>query len=240
MQDFSHLAVKFYVEPKLNKRKTAEASRPIYDDVEMIEIRVAGDPKNVLVAPAHSASSMRDPATNARLTYAEVHYGPYEAFKKKQESMGTGTPLNILPFMTPSRVRELEALNIFTAEALAGLDGTALQRIGMGGRDLKNKAQAWLDAAAEKASGDAMAEHNKMLMDRIAQLEAMMGQGQVSQSEEPAKAIASPFQDWDDDTIRLWIEEQGGEKPHHKCGHDKLVQLADELNEKLTRATEAA
>ncbi len=244
--DFKHLAVKFYTDAKLNKRKTAEAGRAIYEDVEMVQIRIAGDPKSTICAPAHSPSSVRLADTNERLTYAQLHEGPYEAFKKGQEFFGTGTPLKELPFLTDARRKELEASNVYTAEALAGLDGSQLQRLGMGARELKNQAQAWLDKAAGSADVTKLAAENAALSDRIAQLEAMMATGQtvhqpeVADADIPTAATPSPFQEWDDDTIRLWIEEQGGSKPHHKLGHDKLVALADELNEKLAKQNEAA
>lgn len=49
----------------------------------------------------------------------------------------------------------------------------------------------------------------------------------------PSVSAVSPFADWDDDTIRAWITEQGGDNPHHKCSHDTLVAKADELNAAL-------
>jgi hypothetical protein len=241
--DFKHLAVRFFNDSKLNKRKTAEQGRAIYDDIEMVEIRTAGDPKSTLVAPANGPSSVRHPDTNQRLTYAELHEGPYEAFKKGQKFIGSGTPLKELPFLTEARRKELEAANVYTAEALAGLDGTPLQRLGMGARELKNQAQAWLDKAAGTADATKLAAENAALSDRITQLEAMMNTGVTVHQTEVADAdiptAPSPFEDWDDDTIRLWIEEQGG-KAHHKAGHDKLVQTADELNAQLAKASEAA
>lgn len=244
--DFKHLAVRFFNDSKLNKRKTAEQGRAIYDDIEMVEIRTAGDPKSTLVAPANGPSSVRHPDTNQRLTYAELHEGPYEAFKKGQKFIGSGTPLKELPFLTEARRKELEAANVYTAEALAGLDGTPLQRLGMGARELKNQAQAWLDKAAGTADATKLAAENAALADRITQLEAMMsaqngenGLSLRSGTTTVETTAPSPFEDWDDDTIRLWIEEQGG-KAHHKAGHDKLVQTADELNAQLAKASEAA
>lgn len=243
--DFKHLAVEFYTKAQENKRKSAEEGRPIYDEIEMIKIRIAGDPKTVHCAPAHDQSSARDPHTNERLTYAQLHHGPYEAFKRGKEYVGSGTPLKELSFLSESKRKELEALHIHTAEALSQLDGTNLQRLGMGGRELKNQAQAWLDKASGSADVTRLAAENAAMAERLAQLEAMMiEQAKVAPpivEEVPAiPTAASPFQDWDADTIRLWIEEQGGDKPHHKTGHAKLVEIADELNEKLAKQNEAA
>jgi hypothetical protein len=47
--------------------------------------------------------------------------------------------------------RELKALGVNTVEQLASLDGTPLKQLGMGGREMKNQAQAYLDNAAGSA-----------------------------------------------------------------------------------------
>lgn len=235
MEDFSHLHVEFFTDAVHNVRKSAEEGRPIYDDVEKVRIRLAGDPKSVLVAPAHSASSMRDPQTNERLTYAQLHRGPYEAFKRNEAYIGTGTPLSELTFLTASKRKELAGMNIHTAEALAGLDGANLSRLGMGGRELKTQAEAWIAKATGSAGISKLAAENDALKARLDAMEAMMA-GNAPAKDVPAvklSDVVSPFSDWDDDTIRAWIVEQGGENPHHKCSHDTLVAKADELNAAL-------
>lgn len=233
MNDFSHLVVDFFVEPVHNVRKSAEEGRPIYDDIEMCRIRIAGDPKSVLVVPAHSGSSVRDQITNERLTYAQLHVGPYEAFKRNEAYIGSGTPLSELPFLTASKRKELQGLQINTAEALAGLDGANLNRLGMGARELKSQAEAYLAKSAGSADITRLASENADLKARLDMLEKMM-----TKTEIPAVALdhdisSSPFYDWDGDTIRAWIVEQGGENPHHKCSHATLVAKADELNAAL-------
>lgn len=234
MDDFKHLHVEFFMDSKYNKRKSAEQGRPVYDDIEKVRIRIAGDPKSTLIAPAKSTSAVRDPVTNERLTYAQLHHGPYEAFKRNEEYRGTGTPLSELSFVTVAKRKELEALNIFTAEALAQLDGANLQRLGMGGRELKTQAEAWLSKAMGSADVTRLSAENEALKARLDAMEAMMnGNPNVPQEEKAGDPPASPFADWDDDTIRTWIVEQGGDNPHHKCSHDTLVAKADELNAAL-------
>lgn len=236
--DLAHLHIEFFTEAVHNKRESMKEGRPIYKDVEKVRIRLAGDPKSVLVAPAHSASSARNPETNERLTYAQLHHKHYEAFKKNEEYTGTGTPLTELPFLTASKRKELQGLNIHTAEALAGLDGANLNRLGMGARELKTQAEAWLANASGSADITRLASENEALRARLDAMEAMMnGNPNVAKAEKagdpPSPSGVSPFADWDDDTIRAWITEQGGDSPHHKCSHDTLVAKADELNAAL-------
>lgn len=236
-QERPHLHVEFFMDAQLSKRESTEKGRPIYKEVEKVRIKFAGDKQNVLVAPAHSTGQVRDAVTNRRLTYAEQFPDHYKAFQAKIEFHGTGTPIAELPFISVAKRRELEAANVFTAEALAGLDGSNLQKLGMGARELKNQAVAWLEKASGGAEISKLAGENEALRSQMealqAQVAALMSGGKA---DEPAADVSSsPFYDWDDETIRLWIEEQGGEKPHHKLSHDNLVRKADELNDKITK-----
>ena len=233
--DFSHLHVEFFVDAVENRSKSAQAGRPIFDDVEMIRIRVAGDPKSVLVAPAESASAARDPASNRRLTYAQLHAEPYQAFKQGIEYVGSGTPLAELPFMTKAKAEELKRLNIHTAEALAGLDGANLAKTGMGGRELKEQAQAFLDSAAGTAEVTRLAGENAALKDRLDAMQAELEAMANGTGPGPSPGDGSPFQSWAKEDIVNWIVANGGDKPHHMCGHAKIVGLADTLNAELAR-----
>ena len=62
-----------------------------------------------------------------------------------------GTPLSELTFLSQGKRLELKALNIHTAEALASLDGGPLKMLGIGGREMKNQAAAYLAKAAGNA-----------------------------------------------------------------------------------------
>lgn len=239
--DFSHLHVEFFMDAKENKRKSAEEGRPIFDDVEMVRIRIAGDPKSILVAPAKDASSVRDPSTNQRLTYAQLHSEPYKAFKDGVEYIGSGTPIAELPFITKAKAEELKRANVHTAEALAGLDGQNLQKLGMHARDLKEQAEAYLADAAGSADITKLAGENAALKDQMEALRAQMEVLQGGKSEpEPEPKADSPFNDWADEDIVNWITACGGEKPHHACSHDTIVAKADELNAEIAKQSKAA
>jgi|UniRef100_A0A6H1ZAY8 hypothetical protein len=237
-QNFSHLLVEFYTEPVHNVRESAEKGRPIFDDVEMVRIRAAGDKLTVFTAPAKDASSARDPNTNARLTYAQLHHGPYEAFKRGQEFHGSGTPLSEVPFITAGKRKELQAANIHTAEAFIAVDGSSLQKLGMGARELRDQVKAWIDKTSKNADVVKLSQENEDLRARLERMEQLMDKA-TSPDADPYDASASPFSEWDDETIRVWIVEQGGEQPHHKCSHETLVRKADELNSTLSK-TKAA
>lgn len=250
--DFSHLHVEFYSEAVHNIRKSAEEGRPVYDDVEMVRIRVAGDKLTTYVARANDPSSVREAETGRALPYKELHAGPYEAFQRGQTYVGTGTPLSEVPFLTKAKVRELQLANVHTAEAFASLDGSNLQKLGMGARELRDQVRGWVEKISKNADVAKLAGENDALKAQMEQMQAQIAmlmnggkppagtpQTQMSAKEDEYDVSASPFADWDDDTIGLWIVEQGGDKPHHKCSHETLVRKADELNAKIAK-TKAA
>jgi len=245
--DFSHLHVEFFTEAVHNVRKSAEEGRPVYDDVEMVRIRVAGDKLTTYVARANDPSSVREAETGRAIPYKELHVGPYEAFQRGQTYVGSGTPLSEVPFLTKAKVRELQLANVHTAEAFASLDGTNLTKLGMGARELRDQVRAWVEKINKNSDVAKLAGENEALKAQMEQMQAQIAMlmSGSSAGEKPVSASTeydtstSPFSDWDDDTIRLWIVEQGGENPHHKCSHDTLVRKADELNAALAK-TKAA
>lgn len=242
--DFSHLHVEFFMDAVEDKAASAKEGRPIFNDVEMVRIRIAGDPKTVLVAPANDGSSVRDPSTNQRLTYAQLHAEPYRAFKDGVEYIGSGTPLSELPFITKAKAEELKRLNVHTAEALAGLDGPNLQKLGMHARDMKEQAEAYLAKAAGSADIVKLSGENAALKEQIAALQAQMKSLTKSDGAhvDPPENSAgvSPFETWADEDIINWIVDHGGTKPHHACSHETIVAKADELNAELEKQSEAA
>lgn len=227
-----HLHVEFIVQPVENLIKSREQGRPIFEDKEFCRIRWVGDNKKELVEPAHQQVEF-DRDQRRYITYAEKFSEHYKMFKAQQDQAAlNGTPIAELPFLTESKRAELRALNIHTAENLASLDGANLQRLGMGGRELKNQAQAWIDKANGSADFIRLAADNEALKTQLADMQAQI-RALSTKAPEPAVPSTSPFTDWDDDTIRLWIKENGGEAPHHKCSHATLVMKADDLNAAL-------
>lgn len=227
--------VRFYVSTVQNESKSKTAGRPIFDEYEAVEIRFAANKQTVHVAPAHEVfKKERNFSTGdvKEITYAMAYNDQYLKFKAGEAQDQSGTPLSELPFLTASKRLELKALNIHTAEALAQLDGPPLKQLGMGGRDYKNQAQAYLDKAAGTADVASMAA-------RIAELEAKLAE--KSETSEVADVSASPFKDWEADDIKNWIKEATGEAPRgNNISHATLVKRADEINTDLAKKAEKA
>lgn len=248
--------VDFYNGAALNEGKTAKEGRPIYDDVEMIRIRWAGNTKSELHAPASDRSDrpIKNGEDNTRW-YPKWKDHPdfkkaYDAFKAGQEWAANGTPISELPFLTEAKRLELKAVNIHTAEQLANLDQKTANKFGMDMMNLQKQAQLYLQRAAGAAVDAAHeAERQAMLSDMAAmrqQLDALLAGGALAAAKPGLKAsaavspLASPFDTWDDVDIRNWMKEADPDAPPPgpRCSHATLVRLADELNERLRAANE--
>lgn len=221
--------------PKLNKRESKEKGRPCYDDQEICEIRFAANRQTVGAFPAHSFAGWRTTpeGIQEQYTYAMKFPDQYRRFKANQQQVAHGTPVEELPFLTAAKRLELKALSIYTAEALAALDGNELKNLGIGGRELKNQAQAFLDKASGTADLTSMAAENEGLRQQIEDMrremqEFMQANGGNRVATQPAESL-SQFSDWEDDLIKEYIAEKTGSKPRGNPNHATLVAMADEI-----------
>jgi hypothetical protein len=165
----------FYVKPCLNEVKSKAAGRPIYEDVEYIRYGARGQ-----------RDFMDVPFWNDK-HHPNSHYArfgaDYERWKKGQtEAALEGTPLSILstiipPILTPSEVKEFEAVHVRTAEQLVEVQDTLGKKF-LGFQETKRKVQKYLDmldAAAPQEHLRAELEDRDMRIqaqeDRIRSLE---------------------------------------------------------------------
>lgn len=131
--------------------------RPIYRDEERVEIIMPGNPHTRPVA---------------RVTDEHKHRWPreYEAFKAGIEISPDGTPLEEWSILKRSQVLELKALGFKTVEHIRDMDDHAIQRIGMGGRNLKQAAAAFLDDANRVALTTQLTAENERLEGEVSAL----------------------------------------------------------------------
>jgi len=212
-----------------NHGKSVEAGRPIFDDVEVVELRYAGS-KNVGVFPAMEFSHWDEDEMNGgqrAYTYAERFPRQYQQFKAHQQQTKAGTPLDYLPFLTEARRAELRALNIYTAEALTVVDGPELKNLGPGGREMKNQAIAFLES-----SNDAS---------RVTKLEAelleMRARNQVLEDDIKSgmldKMPPSSFDGMTDEQLRAHIKSMTGVEPKGNLPRKTLIRMAQEQKENV-------
>lgn len=236
----SRLAVTFENFPQVNIAKSKEAGRPIYDDMEICRIRMSGDRLNSPVFPAHAEAPgyvEREDGTTEKATYAQKYNRQYLDFKAGKAQTQAGTPLEELPFLTKAKRMELKALHIYTAEALASLDGQPLKTLGQGGREWKNQAQAYLDNAAGSANVTKLASDAEFYKAEVERLQKELAQRPMPDDNRLTTDLGygdqppavSEFEDWDDGLLKEFIAEKTGNKPRGNPSHETLVKMADEL-----------
>lgn len=133
----SKLWARFFLEAEHDVEASATAGRPIYRDVEFIEIRVPGDKDEIRVRPVRESDKQQFPRQ-------------YAAFKQGMEAPIIGTHLDKIPFITKAQVAELNAIGVKTAEQLRDMSDSNATKI-MGANGLRKRVSDFL-AAAEGAA----------------------------------------------------------------------------------------
>lgn len=126
--------VRFELVPKENETKSAQLGRPVFEDVEYIEIRTPGDLTNIPFRPV----TARD-----KLEFAHA----YNAWKQGLADPAQGTPLSKWPGCTRSQVEELAFYAVRTVEDLASVSDGNIQKLPLGTTALKQRAIDFLKSA---------------------------------------------------------------------------------------------
>lgn len=213
-----------------NMAKSREAARPIYDDVEMVEIRLAADP---LYKPAYPAHSFWRNINGIPHTYAMRWPEQYKRFKDGGVQAVSGTPLEELPFLTAAKRSELKALSIYTAETLAAIDGQNMKRLGIGGRELSAQAKAYLDNASGSADFTRLAKDNAELREEMQRMQEELRRLQVGapviESAAPEPDAPTGYEDWTVDELKAFIADRTGKRPVGNPSRETLVRMASEM-----------
>lgn len=178
------LFVQFYLEAIKDEEASAEAGRPIFNDREYIKIIPVGDKNTVVCEPVTQEHKMRWPHQ-------------YAAFTQQQHQPQSGTPLEQWPPLTKSQVMTFKAANVHTVEQLSNVSDGNLTNLGMGARDLREKAIAYLKNAEGSSGVLAMQDQ---LNDAMKQIEALKNQlaGFKSESDDEPKKRGRPRKEIDD------------------------------------------
>jgi hypothetical protein len=146
----------FFVESVIDPAASEKAGRAIYRDMERVRIQIAGDSFSAAVHPVDEGIINR---------FEEA----YAKWKRKGHVAINGTPLAKWPLATPSFIREMEFLNIFSVDDLASVADVHLDRIA-DGRQWRDRAAAWLQSAADGAAAARYAAENARLREDVERL----------------------------------------------------------------------
>lgn len=150
---------RFFLKEEQDHIATAREGRPIFKSIEMVEVIMPG------------VAIFNKPAFKVTDEHRQRWPEQYDKFKKGQEVAIDGTPIEQWSILNRAQVLELKALEIHTIEACAELSDTAIQRIPMYGRRLRDLAASYLDDAERMATVTRLTEEKARTDTRMAELE---------------------------------------------------------------------
>lgn len=196
------------IDPHATKRE----GRPIYSDMEVCEVRIAGDRNFKPEFPAHSMWNRVD---GEDITYAMRWPDQYARFKANSEQVASGTPLSELTFLTEAKRQELRGLKVYTAEALAAIEGKNLAALGGEGREWKTQATAYLSRASGSAETVRLAGEVELLKARIAEMTGADPADADTEADEKAR-------------LKSEIEAKGQPRPRGNPSVETLKRMLEE------------
>lgn len=131
------LLVVFYRDTIKNEQKSIDAGRPIFDEIDLVKI----------ITPGSRDSFVGDATPDYQARFSS-QWARYKAGREQLSS--SGTPLNQLPWISIGQIAEFNAVGCHTVEQLVGMADSLSQKF-MGHLQLKQRAQAYLDAAKDAA-----------------------------------------------------------------------------------------
>lgn len=145
-----------------------------FREVEYVELLIPGD-KNA--APVQLVDK------NLRKMYAES----YKAFKEGRELPENGTPVEFWLGGNDHRVHMLKSLHFRTVESVAEMSDAAMAQVGMGARELRKRAIAFLDTQSNTRVADKLAAKDNELDELKKRLAALEAGGPVSSIADKSK-----------------------------------------------------
>lgn len=159
-------------------KRTQELGRRVTKDVDFAFIMQPGSRDQVERIAADWLKMLKDKALNGSpdsypQEWIDGFHRKYEAWQQGQDAPLNGTSVREWPALSPSQAANFVALNILTIEDVAAMTEDAMRNVGMGGRDLREKARDWL-AGGEIAK--TVQQENEGLKAQLAELSARLAE----------------------------------------------------------------
>lgn len=231
--DFAEKAVYpiFSYESIENIAKSEQAGRPIFEEVEMVSVHIAGE-RNLVHTARTNEECGRDGFR--KVTWAERFKDEYSAWKDGEAQGVRGTPLTALQKfgVTQNQISLCLARKVHTVEALMQLEGQNLKSLGMDANALKEAAREYM---ADRNDKRTLANEVAELRDELARLKGVAlspapdavneGLGGINQKEE-LTGEAYPGQS--DDDLKAQIAAITGARPRGNPSRATLVLMLNE------------
>ena len=166
--------VEFETRAEEDRQATIEAGHYVAKDVDYAIIRAIGA-KDAVEKPALEwLGHIEKMAATSRYNreWAKFFREQYNEWKAGHETAPNGFHVKNWPAISPAQRDMLVAARILTVEDLAAANEETLQRIGIGARGLKHRAQAWLDTVQNTKSSEELS----MLREKAGNQDAQIAQ----------------------------------------------------------------
>ena len=215
MQNEQSMVVPFFKSVAVESPAASRAEgRPIFKDVEMVELRIAGNRNYAPTFPAHEVWKH---INGEPVTYADRFHKEYALFAAGKEQVADGTPLSELPFLTEGERATLRRLKVYTAEALASLEGSNLKNLGPKAREFKSQAEAYLNRASGASQSVALAAQVEELKAQLAELAALRGEQAPADDEK--------------ESLKAQIAEISGQRPKGNPNVETLREMLADMKQ---------
>lgn len=175
--DDSGLYVEFHMESVFQSFLSEKEGRQIYKDVPCITIHTLGSNLNRLTRPVREQPEGNQPSDPQRFPHQ------WADFQAQREHVSVGMPLTEWPALGKSQILELKTKHIHTVEQLAAVSDINLGGLGLGAREIREKAKLWLSQATDGKEIMKMMNENKAMKEEMTILKQQMAtlmQGKTS------------------------------------------------------------
>lgn len=189
-QPNQRLHVQFYPGKLPNEFRSGQTGKPEFDLVDFVRVTVPGDQLNVVDRPVREQDKHEWPRQWSAYK-TNTSYRPSE-----------GTPVEDWPRLDVATVASLKALEFHTVEQIAEASDAAIQRVGMGCYEMRDRAAAYVKSAKDSAlaqrQADQLREKDQEITDlkeTLARLGARLEAVEAAQGDEPRRGPGRPRKD---------------------------------------------
>lgn len=186
-----------------DKAASAREGKYVGRDVDYVIITPAYGKDDVHKTVDVWIQDMKEKANTGKISFEDQAYylSRYDAWKKGLEMPIDGSPIKGWGVLSPAQQKSLISVGVLTVEDLAAINDEGIRRIGMGGVELRRKANAWLSQLQDKGPLTqkiaAVQSENDTLKIQVNTMQAQMQQlmAQMPKSETPAAPVLEVLDD---------------------------------------------
>ena len=136
----SLLHVQFYMRSEQDNFRSEKEGRPIFFETPYVRINTPGNQLSEIDTPVRKEHEFRFP----------IQWAAFQNTQTPQDQV-VGTPVEQWPTVSRAQADELKGIKFFTVEQIANASDLQIQRLGMNGPVLQQKARAFLASAKDHA-----------------------------------------------------------------------------------------